>query len=520
MRLHLKYMTSKTTLPRFIHIMCLVAILLTSFLLSVYGINEHPYRRDELTALGHMGILSNKTTTIEDTVQSLVKYSPTHPPLFYVLGNFWRTIVSSHFFTISLLPIFFAVLSLAFTYRLAKDINGFALAITSTILLMFSVLFLHYSNEMRQYSMLICGTSAVWLIYLRSIKFRHPLKLIPLIIIIIIVASYIYTHYIAVFILLSLGLYHLVAVPKTKNWWKISISFFIAGLLFIFWLPNISDAVDIINALKEVENPQILYNDDLLFLVPRFFGNGEPILFIILMALSFFAVFQKRIGSLYALYMIISLFVIISILNGQFEIIRRMRYMLPALVPFCIFAAFGLVNLSRLRFGITLASILMITWIGSGYVFRLDNQFESEIGITGIAESLEYQLLDSLIRSELTSDDFLFLVVQDFKSLKESKQKTNSTDKYYLDLVDVGRYRIHSSTELGTFKLDKALDKLDSRSDFWLTYRFEPNADHLKFLDAVEPDYQLCQSIPYGNQSYFEQYVKISEFDSLCNGQP
>jgi len=508
---------TRKQISRFIYLAIMVLIILVAYYWGIKGIKQYPIIRDELTTLGHIGAISGDTYTIPEAVDSLVTYSLNHPPFYYVVMNIWGTQISFNHTILFMVSVFFGSLALATTYRLATDMSNSLVAILATMLMASSIMFVHYSHELREYSTLTFLTAFIWFLYNRAIQRKSAIGWKLLAALFVTTALYIYTHYAAIFFLIAIGVYHLFFVAKSGNWWRISITITLAGLTFVPWLPHVADGLARVAEVAEEGTPDLLYNQDLLTVVPQFWGNGSIVLFIALLALGFFAVTQRIKGSRKALIFLLLVTIAVLAINHQIEFVKRLRYLVFSLVPFYILGAMGLsVFLSR-RWGSLIIGLFFGIWIVVGTGFQTSESFFFRTALDSNREYLEYQLFEDAFNDILDPDDLLVTVVRDFKSIKQSKQKLESPEDYYFNHIDVSRLRIHSSPEAGSFRLPWAVDKLDDRPDFWITYRYDVTEDHQTFLDATEGNYRLCNQISYGDRSYLDHYVRNDQFDSLCS---
>ncbi|MBN2382314.1 glycosyltransferase family 39 protein [bacterium] len=86
-----------------------------------------------------------------------------HPPLYYLVLWAWRHLFSGYFGLRSL-SLLFGMFALVFLYLLIKDISGPRTALIATTLSTFSVPHLHYSLEVRMYSLtLFLALINIWL---------------------------------------------------------------------------------------------------------------------------------------------------------------------------------------------------------------------------------------------------------------------------------------------------------------------------------------------------------------------
>ena len=267
-------------------LLIVVIILLGSYFFSMRGISQEMIRRDELTTLGHIGALEvdSNVMSITDTIASLTTYSEQHPPLYFILANVWGRLFSYHDVTIKLFSVFCGLLAIATLFRLATDIGGVFVGYYSIFIASTSVLFLFYTHDIRQYTLALFLTVAMWLLYFRIIRNLQSVNKMQIALLMVLTAGMMYTHYSTIFILIPIGLYHVVFVPKTKHWWQVTLAFALAGVLFLPWLPTA--IIGLGGHSIKIDEGEKLYMPlhALADVSSRFFGNGNSFLFILLMA--------------------------------------------------------------------------------------------------------------------------------------------------------------------------------------------------------------------------------------------
>lgn len=177
-------------------------------------------------------------SNVFDTIQSLAKEDPQHPPLYFMISRYWEKIFGFSPVSSRSLAIVFSLLSLPFIYYLSLELFTSKLtAILAVIFLALSPVDIIFAQMSRQYSLLVLLTIISQLMLLKCLK--KELLLIGL-----------YTPYlilsdstpISFFILnlfaqAALIIWYLVMKPERKN---NLIFFLLSGLtmmiLYIPWL--------------------------------------------------------------------------------------------------------------------------------------------------------------------------------------------------------------------------------------------------------------------------------------------
>ena len=148
------------------------ACLLFVWFMSVNGLTRVPLaNHDEAQTLRHIfGNSLNTPQPLQKTVTSVAEFSSQHGPLYFILLNVWSTFAGGGLFSLRLLPIFAAVLSLAVVHRLAWLSRDRHIALAAVFILAVNWLFLFQSRELRMYTLLPCLTAWIVLSYWRLLK--------------------------------------------------------------------------------------------------------------------------------------------------------------------------------------------------------------------------------------------------------------------------------------------------------------------------------------------------------------
>jgi len=218
----------------------LAAILCLAFVFAFGAANllSDPIKTADYNSLKHIGITSGSPIfTIPQTLNNVATHSSDHAPLYFMLLNIWGQFAGRDLASLRVLSLLFALLALAFTFRLALVTGGKGAALDAVILTSFTAYFLYYSLEVRMYSLLIMLTAwvawAYWRVSISTARARsfHWAALV------IGSAAIINVHYFGFLVLASISLYHLLCSPKDRAWVKVPLALSAAGLFFLPWLP-------------------------------------------------------------------------------------------------------------------------------------------------------------------------------------------------------------------------------------------------------------------------------------------
>lgn len=494
-------------------LMLVVVIILVSYFFGIRGTNYDVLWDDESTTLGHIGALEfdSPGMSLSETVDSLATWSAQHPPLYYVGLNIWASLFSYQVLILRLFSVFWSVLTLAVLYRLACDIGGNLVAFYTICIAATSVMLLYYSHELREYSMLLFWAGLFWLLYWR-ISQRKSLGWIQLSILTLITLCSIYTSYTSIFLLITTGLYHLLFRTKNKVWWQVSGAILVAGIFYLPWIPTLLHGLQVTTTKLETGDPKLMYNNELVVEVTRYWGNGHEILLVVLIILGVLAAVLKYPISRDVLFFAAVIVAVILLINGNFVFIKRIRYVLITLLPIYLLGGYGLAAVHRLW---VVVPIFLICWLWFGTETRTDDNFNFHTGQSYSVGFVEYNYLVPLLNDIQVGDKPFVTVINDFRSIKLSKQNKMSIEDFYLSPLGIDPINIHSHYA-EDFEADEVMSQLTG-SSFYLTYRGKGREPELEeFRSIIADQFEVCEQIPYGDTSQLIYYVRLEDFESLC----
>ena len=215
-----------------------LACMIFVFLMGISSLKNDPLANgDEYRTLAH--IFSERLDSPQPlpiTIANVVNHSEQHGPLYFILLNVWSRYTGDNIFTLRLLSACFGLLTMAAVYRLGLLTGDRHLALAAVFILALNWLFLFYTRELRMYTFLPFFTAWIVWSYWRLLErpgMEYALSLA------VSAALILYVHYFGIFILASVGIYHLLFVPKNKRWLGAFFALVIGGLMFLPWLPTV-----------------------------------------------------------------------------------------------------------------------------------------------------------------------------------------------------------------------------------------------------------------------------------------
>jgi len=162
-----------------------------------------------------------------------------HPPLYYILLHYWLGL-GHELFTLRLLSATIGTLSVALIYHIGKQMFNVSTGMIASFLLAISPIHIWYSQETRMYALLVLLTMLSTYLCWRLLYNPLPSSYLWIGLVIINLMA-VYTHNIAIFIILFQNLFWLICLLSRrcvpiKNW---LIAQTLIGIGYLFWLPII-----------------------------------------------------------------------------------------------------------------------------------------------------------------------------------------------------------------------------------------------------------------------------------------
>ncbi len=289
-------------------------------------------------------------------------------PLYSILVNLWSHYTGRDLFTLRLLSLLFELLALAFTYRLIRLTSGKAAAQDAVLITSFLAFFIFYTPIARAYSLLFVLSPWVMWSYWKALSTTGQQTFLAWLSLVVSATAIIYTHLTSIFLLTAIGIYHLIFAPKNRRWLTVCLAMFVAGLLFLPWLPTALEALTDGSSVSESEGLPLI---DALLTILSIYSNGlHPLIPGVgfLIALRYKRLRQSQ------RYIIVLTCLLLALLLAANEITtvliaRKMRYTLILAIPWSCALAIGLNLLPKWRLFRLPA---LICWIAA-FIFYWDS---------------------------------------------------------------------------------------------------------------------------------------------------
>lgn len=355
-------------LPKHTIIIVLLAILLLGFLLRVYDLDTESIWLDE-------GI-SIKLSSIDPAAITIERALNNHPPLYFIILHYWTKAFGDSVFSARLLSVLFGFLAIFMMYRVGCLVFNRETGILGSLILAVSLFNIHYSREIRMYSLVVLLTLVSMYFFIKLLEKRSRANLIGYITSSIFL---LYTHYSGLYLILAQNVYFITAlllykkkdILDLKTWIKYQATIFV---LYLPWL-----WVGVLRMRKIQESHFWIGRASVLTVLGSLIEySGSIVLFVVFMTLLvFLAVSIKKhwqgaslpdAGKMYLLSSWLAIPIAVPFVISQFAAPMYMtKYTMPAHAAFCLLIAISIQTIRRRHVkAIVIGVIVLISLLSAG----------------------------------------------------------------------------------------------------------------------------------------------------------
>ena len=348
-----------------------VALLLLMCLLSISMLHPDSLYADEAISVLHMGnpyVYNN----FGEVTHSIQVNSPQHAPGYFWLLSIWVRFTGYPQFALRAFSMLMGILGAAMIYRLARDMANKQAGLLALTLMSTSILYIFYMHEIRMYSQIFLVLTLQLWFYYRIISEAKPANWLWLGLYLSTVAA-LYTHYLSIFPIFGLCLYHLLFTKKDRRWWVVVVLLGLAGASFVPWI-NI-----VMRGSEDVASPAIRGSSfTLSWLLLKIFGNGNILLGILAIPCLVAAIVLPNRGLRMVVFIFVASWGAFAIANEISKIMPdyRSRYYLVFWSPLVVAAAIAASHYIRKRWilvGLTSLWLLVGIWYSGTEEFSYYN---------------------------------------------------------------------------------------------------------------------------------------------------
>ena len=231
------------------------------------------FDNDEAATMIGAGVRHIGPYTPAEAVAAFVSRWPDHAWGHVVAFSQWGRIAGWSELAIRTLSWLTGLLTLAWVYRIGRALFTARVALTATLLLSTSVVFLTYMHTARPYGLAMFFAAIVLWAYWRVALHPRPPGRGDRAFLVLGATGLLYAHYFAALLLPALALFHLVFVRKERRWWQPVV---LLGLAALLALPQVPDLLSGIahNQEKDNLNAKALRYPEVIATFLRFLSNG------------------------------------------------------------------------------------------------------------------------------------------------------------------------------------------------------------------------------------------------------
>jgi hypothetical protein len=495
----------------------LIPLLLVMCWLGARNLNADAIWSDERFSILDTGGAPYELRTPAQIWEGVAQRNPWHAPGYFIILSGWGRLVGWSPPMLRAMSLLFGMLAVAWTYRLGHDLVSRRVGLYAAAIVATSAFFIHYLHELRMYTIFVLLTAFVLWVYWRIVRYdvrvgahgRAPLqtrnRFWLYLGLFIGAASMLYLHYFASLPLMAIGLYHLLFVPKNKRWWYVVAALGFAGVLFLPWLQVLIAGLGLA-AEDEGLRMAALPPGQTLERLSYLFSNGLALLLLIVVALALLArgrgVKQVWFFTVMILLALLAVNAIVQVMH-----IGRMRYLIVLWPPLALLTALGILQLERLRKGISILGLG--AWMGLGMWMSLTPNFME--GVDGSGYIFPWHIALREMRPYLQPDDVITVQLPE-GMLNRITQRNHDMALYYTEDLFV-RFRIVETNpqveEQQIEEYQTTMEFIGDAQRVWVTYEGDKQPSALpRFESMMSEQYQICPAIPNQSILHLDLYAR------------
>lgn len=477
-------------------------VILVVAALAMRQIDLYPPTTDEFYSMFNSGWVVNGPYSLAEVIESLQKHSPNHTPGYFLLLSVWGNLTAFDIAIGRILTILCALLALSITYRLVKDFLAPVAGLFAVVIVASNAFYNFYIPHARMYPLLMFLAGIVFWLYLRILYHVKKGKTLDFIALCLAVFCLMNTHIFSATFLMTIGVYHLIFVPKNKIWWKVSASFIVAIVLFSPYIAVlISSGTErtIIDWIDQSADGWRAVGNWITLL-----SNNQPLLLLLSIVGLALGARQKK----YAIqpYLLLAMiFILVLGMTAQFTPFiagSGMRHQLPGWFTLVLVIAAGLYALYR---NAKYMAILLLLWVAAGLSFQLHAEWEQFIA--GRAHAFSDPVWHVISRTLAERSDENPVIAYNVPTYRISHPRhiSYSQREYFFDQRGIDLIEINDPIALETFLQGITI----TVSEFWTIYQSDnTEKNHVPTIRSITNawQYAACETLNFGIDTVLERY--------------
>ena len=249
---------SCNTVSRLSWMWALLPLLLAATLVAPM-LGRDVFDADEAATMLGAGARHIGPFTPAEAVTAFISRWPDHAWGHVVAYSLWGRATGWSELAVRALPWLTGLLTLACVYRFGRALFAARIALTATLLLATSVLFLTYMHVARSYAAVMLFAAIVLWAYWRVALSPSPPGLGSRAILVLGATGLLYSHFFGALLLPALALFHLFFVRKERRWWQPVVLLGLAALLALPQAPDLLAGIEHNQGKEELHQTALGY---------------------------------------------------------------------------------------------------------------------------------------------------------------------------------------------------------------------------------------------------------------------
>ena len=351
----------------FSHWAWVVPVLLCVSSMTLYQADLVPPSFDEWMTIYSSGWLGYVGESPAEFLQSLFQTKVGNMPGYNLLLSAWGSLTAYKIAMARVLGILLHLLTLSLVYRLARDTVAPVAGLLAVVIVVSSAFFNFYIALARPYTLFVLMSCVTIWLYLRLVHRRDAPRNRDLVSLGAAVFALVMAHLFSATLLLTLGLYHLIFVPKNHRWLKFALTVVIPIVICLpmvgLVLSDYSTASS--HLLNNVTSGVVAVNLWLNVML-----NNQPLPLLILIAAGIILGIRQRLIRYQPWFTLPALFLVTIAFLGQYTQLitpTTMRHQLDGWILLVLCAAASLYAFFKWK---RVLGLLILLWLLSGYTFQ------------------------------------------------------------------------------------------------------------------------------------------------------
>ena len=463
-------------------------VVLVTFAFVTRLLDDFPIQPDGLRSIATVGYFDD-SPDLSSLIKRLSTVSQQHVPGYFLALYAWVQFVEWEPLLLRLLSVYFGIISLALMYRLGRDFVSREAGLVGLVMLSSLAFYNYWYLPIRMYTMFVAAELLMLWIYFRVIS-RHSHAPRAYIALLLACLTFLNTQIFSLAIASGLAIFHLLFVPKTRQWLALTVVGLIAGIIFLPWLSVLLTGTEEI-AAGEFGDIDVLSPIDLVTTIFSL-GTNASIFFLGILVLSFKQVIEgDRVTiALWLITIVATVFYLVVNLLTEGIDLHRARYFVVLFPPIILLLNKGLTNLSRWKI---VSFLILLFWLASGLLYQ--RRVGSDYFVRSY-NTIPIHLIERHLRNDFRDGDLITGWTDGLNFDYRIEEYGGITDFYFADhAVDIALKHNYQLGQLGDDEIVAILaEDFADQERIWLAYELDNSVRYRDlFQQVLELGYERCK---------------------------